>query len=332
VFSENALKFTFASSSYEDLNTNQYQYYLEGFSYEHEWSSPTFIPFKEYTNLREGNYILHVRTINFENRVSEEAVVSFTILPPWYRSWWAYCCYGMTFIILNYLFYKRIQAKIDQERKRVAQEEQHALWLRQKEWDEISLENKKQMMTLQQEKLLIEKAALEEKGLLLEKEKTHEREMLALEKEKLEADIRHKNNELTSLTLHIAQKNEMIQKIANQLTKTIQESGDEVAVKNLKDIRSSLQKGLDSDQEWEKFTDHFDTVHEGFLKRLKTEYPDLSSSTLKLCAFIKMRLSSKQIATLMNTAPDSVLKARYRLRTKFNLPRETGLEEFLNNF
>jgi ligand-binding sensor domain-containing protein len=331
-YDENALKFTFASNSYEDLNTNQYQYYLEGFSDGNKWSSSTFVPFKEYTNLHEGNYRLHVRTINFRNKVSDEIVVAFTVLPPWYRSLLAYFAYGLIFIALNYVFYKRIQQKIQKEKKRVAQEEQHQLWLRQKEWEEINLNNEKQMMALQHEKLEIERAALEEKETMLEKEKERDLQVMALEKEKLEADIRHKNNELTSLTLHIAQKNEMIHKIANQLTKTIQDSGDDVAVRNLKEIRTSLQKGLDSDQEWEKFTDHFDTVHEGFLKRLKIQYPDLSSSTLKLCAFIKMRLSSKQIASLMNTAPDSVLKARYRLRTKFNLAKETGLEEFLNNF
>jgi hypothetical protein len=90
-------------------------------------------------------------------------------------------------------------------------------------------------------------------------------------------------------------------------------------------------KSVNSKAEWEKFSDHFDSVHEGFLKKLKQLHPDLSTSTLKLCALIRMRLSSKQIATMMNTAPDSVLKARYRLRMKFNLDKDTGLEEYLNS-
>jgi hypothetical protein len=330
-YSQNALKFTFTSSSYEDLVTNQYQYYLEGSSQHPRWSPFSFVPFKEYTNLREGEYKLHVRTSNFENRVSPENVIAFVILPPWYRSWWARCVYGITFIAASYFFYKRIQHRIANERKRVTREEQHQLWLHQKEWEEIDLENKKQMMALEGEKLTIEQLALREREILLEKEKEHGRQVMALEKEKLEADIRHKNNELSSLTLHITQKNEMINKIANQLSRTIQESAEETTLKNLKDIRSSLQKALDSNLEWEKFTDHFDIVHDGFLKKLQTQFPELSSSTLKLCAFLKMRLSSKQIASLMNTAPDSVLKARYRLRVKFNLDKETNLEEFLNS-
>jgi ligand-binding sensor domain-containing protein len=329
---ENALKFTFASSSYQDLTKNQYQYYLEGFQNEKEWGKPTYIPYKEYTNLHAGSYTLHLRVVNFENRISDEAILAFEVLPPWYLTWWAYLLYAMVFTVVNYFIFKGFQRRVEREKKRVAQEEQHILWLKQKEWDETNLSNERAMMQLQHEKLAMEQAALEQKQLLIEQEKESERQILEMEKQKLEADLQHKNTELTSLTLHIAQRNEMINKIANQLNKTIEESTDQVAITNLKDIKTSLQKGLISDQDWERFTDHFDTVHEGFLKRLKQQYPDLSSSTLKLCAFIKMRLSAKQIATLMNTAPDSVLKARYRLRTKFNLEKETGLEEFLNNF
>ncbi|MFZ6014600.1 MAG: triple tyrosine motif-containing protein [Bacteroidota bacterium] len=331
-YAENTMRFTFASNAYEDLNTNQYQYYLEGFEDKKSWSAPTFIPFKEYTNLDPGNYKLHVRAINFEHRVSEERVVAFTILPPWYRAWWSYLIYGVAFVALNAVVFKRVQRRIEHEKKRVAREKQHQLWLKQKEWEEQMLKNRKQVMVLQQEKFEIERAALQEKEQRMEKEKAHEREIMELEKEKLEADLLHKSNELSSLTLHITQKNEMITRIAGQVAKTIQESNDEAAVKNLLEIKSLLQKGADSSREWQKFIEHFDHVHEGFLKRLKQQHPDLSTTSLKLCAFIRMRLSSKQIATLMNTEPASVLKARYRLRMKFNLTKNTGLEEFLNAF
>jgi hypothetical protein len=331
-YSDNSLRFTFASNSYQDLNSNQFQYYLEGFPSEKGWSPTTSLPYKEYTNLNPGKYTLHLRTINFENKVSPETTLTFTILPPWYMTWWAYMLYVIAFVFFNLFVAREIRKKIEKEKKRTAQEEQHQLWLRQKEWEEIKLQNEKTVMALEQEKLRIETAALLEKEELLEKEKERERQFMEIEKEKLEAGLRHKTSELTSLTLHITQKNEMITRIASQLKKIIDESKDENTVQELKEIKGSLLKSFNSDQEWKKFTEHFDTVHEGFLKKLKHHYPDLSSSTLKLCAFIKMRLSSKQISTLMNTSPDSVLKARYRLRTKFNLRKDTGLEEFLNEF
>jgi DNA-binding CsgD family transcriptional regulator len=66
------------------------------------------------------------------------------------------------------------------------------------------------------------------------------------------------------------------------------------------------------------------------MDKLQQKFPDLSVSSLKLCAFIRMKLSSKQISILLNTEPNSVIKARYRLRLKFGLEKDTGLEEFLN--
>jgi ligand-binding sensor domain-containing protein len=330
-YDENSLKITFAVNTYQDLINNKFQFYLEGFDRDTSWSPSTHLLYKEYTNLSEGNYRFHLRALNFEGKLSRETVVEFSISPPWFRSWWAYLLYTISFIAVLSLVIMQVQKRFDREKKRIADEEQHNLWVKQREWEEANIKQEKTLMELQQEKLKIETAALQQKELMLEKEKEKEHEILKIEKEKFEASLHHKNNELTSLTLHITQKNEILTKIGNSLNKTINESQEESTLKNLKDIKTLIQKALNSD-EWEKFSEHFNSVHEGFLKRLKQQYPDLSTSTLKLCAFIKMRLSSKQIATLMNTAPESVLKARYRLRTKFNLEKETGLEEFLNNF
>jgi hypothetical protein len=330
-YNENSIKITFAVNAYQDLANNKFQFYLEGFNGNKNWSSSTNLLYKEYTNLSEGNYQFHLRALNFEGKLSKEAVVSFTVSPPWFRSWWAYLIYSLSFISALTLVIIQVRKRFEREKKRIAAEEQHNLWIKQKQWEESNIKQEKILMELQQDKLKIEAASLQQKELMLEKEKEKEHEILKIEKEKYEASLHHKNKELTSLTLHITQKNEILTKIGNSLNKTMVESKDEGTLKNLKEIKSLIQKGLNSD-EWEKFSEHFDSVHEGFLKRLKQTYPDLSTSTLKLCAFIKMRLSSKQIATLMNTAPESVLKARYRLRAKFNLVKETGLEEFLNNF
>ncbi|HYC87244.1 MAG TPA: triple tyrosine motif-containing protein [Chryseosolibacter sp.] len=331
-YNRNSLQFTFGSDSYVDPNTNKYQYFLEGFANETDWSAPSSLPRKEYTNLQAGDYKLHARLINGANRVSDEALVAFTILPPWYESTWAYFLYAALFLAFNYFFFKGVRRKIEREKQRTAREEQHERWVKEKEWEEVNLKNRNEMLALQQEKLVLEQAALAERELLLGRQRQKDLQVSELEREKLEADIRHKNSELSMLTMHIAQKNEMIHQISNQVVKTLAATRDDAVIRKLKEIKDLLQRDLGSDQEWERFTNHFDTVHEGFLKRLKHQYPDLGASMLKLCAFIKMRLSSKQIASLMNTAPESVLKARYRLRTKFGLSKEQGLEEFLNEF
>ena len=87
-FRENALSFEFASVFYEKPGTTQFQYLLEGF--DKEWSEWSLDTRKEYTNLPEGKYRFRVRAKNIYGTMGREAVYSLRILPPWYRTWWAY--------------------------------------------------------------------------------------------------------------------------------------------------------------------------------------------------------------------------------------------------
>lgn len=97
-YSHNTVRFEFAAPSFADVSRNQYQTWLEGFD-EHwsNWNSKTD---KEYTNLSEGDYHFHVRAKNAYEHESSEAIFSFRILPPWYRSWLAYVCYAILFGLL----------------------------------------------------------------------------------------------------------------------------------------------------------------------------------------------------------------------------------------
>jgi DNA-binding CsgD family transcriptional regulator len=83
------------------------------------------------------------------------------------------------------------------------------------------------------------------------------------------------------------------------------------------------------DKEWEQFAVHFDKVHSDFLQNIKTIYPALSAHELKLCAYLRMNLSSKEIAQLENISVRGVELSRYRLRKKLKIPSETNLFDFL---
>ena len=83
------------------------------------------------------------------------------------------------------------------------------------------------------------------------------------------------------------------------------------------------------DKDWEQFAVHFDKVHSDFLQILKAAYPVLSSHELKLCAYLRMNLSSKEIAQLENISVRGVEISRYRLRKKLRIPTETNLFDFL---
>ena len=90
----------------------------------------------------------------------------------------------------------------------------------------------------------------------------------------------------------------------------------------------SLNEDENIDQEWENFTKHFDSVNSDFVVRLKEKYPTISSNEIKLCAYLRMNLSTKEIAQLMNISVRGVEISRYRLKKKLGIPTEVNLFDF----
>jgi signal transduction histidine kinase len=103
-YHHNSMTFEFAAAFFDDEQTTKYQYFLEG--YDKLWSDYQLKTEKEYTNLSEGNYTFRVRAVNVYNAASSEAILHFTILPPWFRSWWAYLLYILFFAAFVYLLLK----------------------------------------------------------------------------------------------------------------------------------------------------------------------------------------------------------------------------------
>jgi DNA-binding CsgD family transcriptional regulator len=93
-----------------------------------------------------------------------------------------------------------------------------------------------------------------------------------------------------------------------------------------------IDRGISSEEEWEKFEYHFDQAHSSFFKRLKQQYPELTQADLKLCAYLRLNLTSKEIAPLLNITIRGVEVRRYRLRKRLSLDTDENLVEFLLNF
>jgi diguanylate cyclase (GGDEF)-like protein len=125
-FRENALSFEFASVFYEKPGTTQFQYLLEGF--DKEWSEWSLDTRKEYTNLPEGKYRFRVRAKNIYGTMGREAVYSLRILPPWYRTWWAYILWiigaGAVLFGIIYLYTLKLRRQKDHLENIVAERTQ----------------------------------------------------------------------------------------------------------------------------------------------------------------------------------------------------------------
>lgn len=150
----------------------------------------------------------------------------------------------------------------------------------------------------------------------------HEQEIQRLH----EAQIEQKIRELTSYSLLLANKNNLLKTVEETAVKAQKEQdmGGYGQIKRL--IDENLH--MDGDY-WEQFVGHFVQVAPHFFDQLKQRFPDLTPNEIKLCAYIRIGMSSKQIAQMLNLSPESVNKNRYRLRKKLGLEKDTALDEII---
>jgi DNA-binding CsgD family transcriptional regulator len=153
--------------------------------------------------------------------------------------------------------------------------------------------------------------------------------MVALGNEKLEAEINFKNSELASSAMHLVKKGELISKIKGEIVQVIKGLDNPLVTAELKKMIKALSEDDNMDKEWENFTKHFDKVQSDFLVELKEKHPSITGNELKLCAYLRMNLSTKEIAQLMNISVRGVEISRYRLRKKLQVATETSLFDYL---
>ena len=141
-------------------------------------------------------------------------------------------------------------------------------------------------------------------------------------------EIEHKKKELATQTLHLVQKNTFIQELKENL-ENIKKSPDTFKTE-FRRIVMLLKKENASDKDWEVFKTYFAEVHNDFGQKLKTFYSEISEKEICLAAFLRMNLTTKEIAATLNVLPEGVLKSKYRLKKKLGLDKDMDLTSFLN--
>jgi len=151
----------------------------------------------------------------------------------------------------------------------------------------------------------------------------NEKEIIKIKNEQLQKEFRSKSNELAASTLSIIKKNELLTQVKEELMSN-RESRD--FTKPLVDI---IDKSLKKNDDWELFKEAFNNADRKFMKKLKKAHPQLTPNDIKLCAYLRLNLSSKEIAPLFNISPRSVEIKRYRLRKKMNLSHDDSLTDYI---
>lgn len=219
------------------------------------------------------------------------------------------------------------------EKQRLATEFDFKLQRRQKEWDE-KRKKEQYLYILIGAGLLVLAAIL----LLLyflskarEKRIRLEKKNLKLENANLEQDLHLKRKELTTNVMYLVRKNELIKEVSNRLMDTLGNFKPENQ-KLIQSIMVELQQSLDNDI-WEEFELRFNQVHSDFYDRLRERFPDLTPNEVKLSAFLRLNMSSKEISAITHQSIRSIEVARTRLRKKLDLTNtDVGLVAFLNKF
>ena len=160
--------------------------------------------------------------------------------------------------------------------------------------------------------------------------KTKDALVMAIEEQKhlreqqMQNELEFKESQLTAMTAQMLQKNELMHELKSKLDEDKNISVDSP-------LSKIINRGQNQDKDWSDFNTHFESINKNFYTRLKQSYPDISPNDLKICALIKLNLSIKEMAAILNISPDSVKTARYRLRKKMQLNTEDNLTDFILN-
>lgn len=290
-YNQNSIRINYSLPYYRQGKI-KYQYLLEGYS--KSWSAWSGSSQKDFTNLPYGNYTFKVRAIVNDGTISAISEFKFEILPPFYATIWAWIFYLS--VILVIIFFIRI------------------IYFRK----------------LKKHQKAIQKHLQEERDELLRKEAViNEQKLFKLKTEKLQAELESKGREVTNSAMNIVYKNELLQKIKDEIDHLKDKEGKKLADEQLKRLQKIIDESMSDERDWNLFETSFNETHENFFKKLKTGHPDLVPNDLKLCAYLRLNMSSKEMASLLNISLRGVEIRRYRLRKKLELPHDKNLVEFL---
>ncbi len=253
---------------------------------------------RTFANLREGIYRFGVKAKNRYGVETKPIYFSFEVMAPWHRTVYANLAYVTLLVALIFILLFFINRRVNLSRAK----------------EEVK----------QQERFKVKEEQLKNSALLAEKE------MIKMRNDKLRGEMIFKEKELANSAVHLIQKNELLSDVKWRLKKlnkiqVTQGVGDN----EVNSIIKKINRELADENNWEVFEMHFDQVHDEFLKKIMRQHPDLTLREQKLSAFIKMGMSSKEIATLMSITTRAVENNRYKLRLKLGLGQGENLSAYI---
>ena len=293
----NFLKVSIALPKTPLANSYKIQYKLNGLNT--RWSDWQFVSELNFPGLTPGDYALELRSGGEGEKTSEILRKEFHIKTPWYLTKLVFAFYALL-LLGAHGFYRRY----------------------------FNNKNLKQIGVLKQ--IELDKRRSQEEKFKLDKLES-ERELLLLREENLGLEMKKKDAALASATLNNIKKNELLTDLVVDINKIDNELLNSSLHLPVKKVIKKIKINLVNKEDWLTFQLHFNNLHAQFFDKLRERHPDLSSNEIKLSAYLKLNLSSKEIAALMHVATTSVEQSRYRLRKKINLDKDVNLVHYIQD-
>ena len=268
-----------------------YQYQL--LDYSKQWSPWSTEHSVDFLNLSAGTYTLQIRA-NVNGVITPTKAFIFSILPPWYRTWWAYSGYGLLALLLLYAARSREHFRLEHLKKVQLKKEQEALRMQAEQFEQQAFLQKQQQ--------------------------------LEAETNLLKQQVKHKNIELTKQARDNQNKNRVLLSLKEKIEAV--QGNPTMGKMQWAEMKRLLDMFLETDDR--TFDIQIDELHQEFFKAMREQFPDLSLYDLRLCAYLKIGLNSKEISDILKVLPSSINVSRSRLRKKLGLGVEEDLYGFLN--
>ncbi|MDG5800243.1 hypothetical protein QA597_07740 [Marinilabiliaceae bacterium ANBcel2] len=277
------IEIRFSAPFIKDKGNIQYSYILEGHSINwNDWQNENSVT---YPQLNSDEYNLKVRARSLSGEIAKSVQINITVLPVWYATRGFMILWAVTGIIVLNLLILLVSIIIKKEKAKT------------------KLQEKKHQRTLEIE---LEKIKLE-----------REKEIITKDKNKLESDVITKSKDLANYTLSLAKNRELLINIKDNLNSIRKIAKNDKVRKELLNSIQNITITINNQKQFQLFETNLERVHNQLFNQLKNNFPDITQKDLKLCAFIKMELTNKEIASIFNITTRGVESAKYRLKKNY---------------
>ncbi|VAW28473.1 hypothetical protein MNBD_BACTEROID07-1289 [hydrothermal vent metagenome] len=144
--------------------------------------------------------------------------------------------------------------------------------------------------------------------------------------------LQEKSQKLLEWTIRMGKENDLYKAVSKKLKTLLKSGKTSFSPDDLQEIQQTMEKLRGKTDNWEIFRQKFSSVYKDFFDKLEVAHPGLTKTELKFCAYLRIHMTSQQIASVMDISMEAIRKNRYRLRKKLELKTEDSLEEYINRF